>query len=133
MATYNIAVTKGFTYDTFLEALKGMWIKGVVAFFLQEFISVPIAMKILPHIVDTQNSKPLLIAVCRGGLLVFTMSPMMTLFATILNNGIGKNTLLLWLEQLTRNFAFSLFVQVFYVGPLVRVIHGKIFTKKVKN
>jgi hypothetical protein len=129
MTTYNIAMVTGLTYHTFLETVQTMWPALIAAFLLQKFVAGPVAMKLLPNIVDMQSSKPLFISVCMGGLTVLTMAPMMSLFGTLLRTGLGNETFLLWLQAVTRNFVFALCVQIFYVGPLVRLIHGKIFGK----
>jgi len=60
------------------------------------------------------------------------MAPMMTLYVSIYHMGLCPELLGHWLTKLVQNFPFALCAQVFYVGPLVRLIFRTIFKKQLK-
>lgn len=59
------------------------------------------------------------------------MAPLMSLAATILHNGLTIEVPILWLTALIKNFPMALFLQIFYVGPLVRLVFRTIFKPQV--
>lgn len=52
------------------------------------------------------------------------MAPIMTFLVFVFHNGLCENLLILWLPKLLINFQFAviLYLQLFYIGPLVRFI-----------
>lgn len=59
------------------------------------------------------------------------MAPMMTLYVSICHMGLCPELPGHWLTKLVQNFPFALCAQVFYVGPLVRLIFRTIFKKQL--
>ena len=59
------------------------------------------------------------------------MAPMMTLYVSIYHMGLCPELLGHWLMKLVQNFPFALCAQMFYVGPLVRLIFRTIFKKQL--
>ena len=59
------------------------------------------------------------------------MAPMMTLYVSIYHMGITPGLLDHWLTKLVQNFPFALCAQVFYVGPLVRLIFRTLFKNQL--
>ena len=59
------------------------------------------------------------------------MAPMMTLYVSVYHMGLCPELLGHWLMKLVQNFPFALCAQVFYVGPLVRLIFRTIFKKQL--
>jgi hypothetical protein len=56
------------------------------------------------------------------------MCPVMSFFGSVLFNFNGiENIIAKWLQIWVINFPMALFLQIFYVGPLVRLIFKKIF------
>lgn len=55
------------------------------------------------------------------------MAPLMSLAATILHNGLTIEVPLLWMNAIIKNFPMALFLQIFYVGPLVRLVFRTTF------
>jgi len=133
MTTYNLALRNGLSYATFLEALRTMWPRTIAAFILQRFAAGPAVKRLLPRIVDAAAAKPLMLAVCRAGCTTFIMAPMMTMFAALWNNGFVKEIPLIWLQNLVMNFPFALCIQVFYVGPFVRLVFRLLLRKPRKT
>jgi hypothetical protein len=130
MAAYNSALQNGLSYTTFPLVLRTMWPEAAAAFVLQRFAAGPAVKRLLPRIVDAASAKPLLVSVYTAGLTVFLMAPMMTLFVTLLKNGFVKEVPLAWLRNLAANFLFALCIQVFYVGPFVRLVFRLLFKKR---
>lgn len=59
------------------------------------------------------------------------MAPMMTLYVSIYHMGLTPGLLNHWLAKLVQNFPFALCAQIFYVGPLVRLIFRTLFRKQL--
>ena len=55
------------------------------------------------------------------------MCPIMSFIATVLFQGVNSDLIANWLQISVRNFPMALCWQIFYAGPLVRWIFGKIF------
>ena len=55
------------------------------------------------------------------------MCPIMSFIATVLFQGVNGDLIANWLQIAVRNFPMALCWQIFYAGPLVRWIFGKIF------
>lgn len=55
------------------------------------------------------------------------MCPIMSFIATVLFQGVNSDLIANWLQIAVRNFPMDLCWQIFYAGPLVRWIFGKIF------
>ena len=55
------------------------------------------------------------------------MCPIMSFIATVLFQGVNSDLIANWLQIAVRNFPMALCWQIFYAGPLVRWIFGKIF------
>ena len=55
------------------------------------------------------------------------MCPIMSFIATELLQGVNSDLIANWLQIAVRNFPMALCWQIFYAGPLVRWIFGKIF------
>ena len=58
---------------------------------------------------------------------VCCMCPIMSFIATVLFQGVNRDLIANWLQIAVRNFPMALCWQIFYAGPLVRWIFGKIF------
>ncbi|MDR1179282.1 MAG: DUF2798 domain-containing protein [Spirochaetales bacterium] len=129
MTLYNTVLQNGFSYSTFPASLQIMWPEALVAFILQRYVAKRIVKKLLPRLINVEDSKPLFISVSTAGLTVFLMAPMMTLSVTIMHNGITPQILIIWLKSLVLNFVFALCIQIFYVGPFVRFLFNLLFNK----
>ena len=133
MTFYNMVLVFGLSYSTFLNAFLGMWAEVIAAFLAQKFIAGPIAKKLTFRFFRPGVDKPIFMTLAMAGFTVCIMAPLMTLFVSILHNGLVKDLPLLWLPKLVQNFPFALCIQVFYVGPLVRLIFRTIFKKQLSN
>lgn len=130
MTVYNMALENGFTVFTLWNALRFMWPEVIVAFFVQRYIGKKVANRVLHKLIDVKTAKPSLISVCIAVGNVIIMAPCMTLLVNMMKGGIGTDLIDRWLPKLVVNFPFALCVQIFYVGPFVRLVYGLIFERK---
>lgn len=131
MTVYNIAYVNGFTYGCCYEALKTMWPEVIAAFIIVKFVANPIVNKLMHKVIDVESAKFTAVAIVRAGCTAFFMCPVMTLFVTILHNGITTQILILWIQKIIINFPFALLLQIFYLGPFVRYLFRIIFRKQL--
>ena len=130
MTCYNMALEFELSYETFINAIKGMWFETIVAFFAQKYIAGPLARKLTSRVFTPGVDKPIFILVAMACFTVCIMAPVMTLSVAFYHHGFVKEIIILWLEKLLVNFPFALIIQIFYVGPLVRLIFRTIFREK---
>ena len=110
MVVYNVALnTGGVSGETFLAALHELPIMVPIAFVLEFFVVGKIA-KILAFTV---------------------MRPIMSLAATILFK--DTKTFGTWIQTWGMNFPMAICYQMFYCGPLVRLIFRTIFCRSKKK
>ena len=133
MTLYNIAMDQGLSSSSFLLAARGMWQEAAAAFVLQTFAAGPMVRKLVPRLFQPETDRPILILLATAGCTVALMAPMMTLFVTLLHHGLNHRVILLWLPKLVLNFPFALCIQIFYVGPLVRLIFRTVFRKQLQQ
>lgn len=133
MTFYNMVLESGLSYSTFLNALLGMRAEAIGAFFAQKFIAGPFVKKMTSKFFKPGIDKQILIIAAMAGFTVSLMAPLMTLYVSILHNGLVKAIPLIWLPKLVLNFPFALCIQIFYVGPLVRLIFRTIFRKRLSG
>ncbi len=126
MTVYNAAIAHGLSWGTFLAALRTMWPEVAAAFLAQHFLGAPIAARLLPQIVDPADKRRIMVQVAMAGCMVFVMAPAMTLFVSVMHSGLTADMPLRWLERLAVNIPFAFFIQIFYVGPLVRLIYRSV-------
>ena len=58
------------------------------------------------------------------------MCPLMSFFATLFFKNAGNQFIAVWLETTAMNFPAAFFLQLIYVGPLVRFIFRHVFPEK---
>lgn len=131
MTFYNIVLEDGLKYSTFLNAFWNMWPEAIAAFIAQKLIAGPIAKRLAFRLFKPNVDKPIFITLAIAGFTVSIMAPIMTLFVTILHNGFIIAVPLIWLPKLAQNYPCALILQIFYIGPLVRLIFRTIFRKQL--
>jgi hypothetical protein len=131
MTLYNMALESGFNHASFINAFLGMWYEVIAAFLAQKFIAGPIVRKSVARMFKPGVDKPIFITLATAGLTVSMMAPMVTLFVTILHHGFTPDIVLLWLPKLVLNFPFALCLQVFYIGPFVRLVFRTLFKNQL--
>lgn len=128
MVVYNIAWSNGgLEPNTFYIALFELPIMVPIAFILEFFFVGNIVKKtVFRHM--NPNDKPIFITFFISALTVAWMCPLMSAIATIIFNGATPATFASkFFVIFARNIPMEFFWQLFYAGPLVRLI----FTKAV--
>lgn len=128
MIVYNVALnTGGVSGQTFLLATHEMIIMVPVAFVLEFFIVGKIAQK-LAFTVMKPTDRPQFITYAISICICCIMCPLMSLVATILFK--DTKTFATWAQTWAMNFPMAICYQMFYCGPLVRLIFRAIFREK---
>ncbi len=124
MVVYNVALNiGGVSSKTFLLALKELPIMVPIAFVLEFFVVGKVA-KILAFKVVTPQDRPQIITYAISICICCIMCPIMSLIATFL---FKTPSFGMWIQTWALNFPMAMFYQMFYCGPLVRLIFRTIF------
>ena len=129
MTFYNAGLERDITLSTFGYALTHMWPEVIGAFIAQRYIASPVVKRLVSRLFTQGEYKPIFIILATAGFTVSMMAPMMTLYVSIYHMGLTPGLLDHWLTKLIQNFPFALCAQIFYVGPLVRLIFRTLFKK----
>jgi hypothetical protein len=127
MIVYNVALNTGeVTGTTFLAALHELWIMAPIAFVLEFFVVGGLA-RMLAFKVVQPTDRPQIITYAISICICCIMCPVMSLIATFLFKTPSFGT---WVMTWALNFPMAICYQMFYCGPLVRLIFRTIFREK---
>jgi hypothetical protein len=127
MIVYNVALNTGEVAGyTFLAALEELPLTAAVAFVLEFFVVGKIAQK-LAFSVMKPTDRPQFITYAISICICCIMCPTMSLFATFVFKEPSFGT---WIKTWAMNFPMAILYQLFYCGPLVRLIFRTIFREK---
>ena len=130
MICYNISLNiGGMSNKVFLMAFGEMKIMWPVAFLLEFFIVDKLAHALAFRMV-TPNDRPIVITLAISAMIICIMCPVMSLIATVLFKNAGSNIISTWFQTTFFNFPVAFFWQMFYCGPCIRFIFGKMFSNK---
>lgn len=130
MVVYNVALnTGGVTGATFVMALHELPIMVPIAFILEFFIVGKLA-KMLAFTVVRPTDRPQVITYAISICICCIMCPTMSLIATFLFKTPSFGT---WVQTFGMNFPMAICYQMFYCGPLVRLIFRLIFRRNEKK
>lgn len=130
MVVYNVALnTGGVSSQTFLLALRELPIMVPVAFVLEFFIVGRISKKLAFTVVQPTD-RPQVITYAISICICCIMCPTMSLIATFLFKEPSFGT---WIQTWAMNFPMAMCYQMFYCGPLVRLIYRLIFCRNNKE
>lgn len=128
MIVYNVAFNMGgVSGETFIAALHELPVMGPIAFILEFFVVGKIAGK-LAFTVMRPDDRPQFITYAISLCICCIMCPIMSLIATILFK--DTKTFGTFIQTLGMNFPMAILYQMFYCGPLVRLIFRTIFKEK---
>ena len=99
----------------------------IAGFILELFVVGRIVPGLAFRIVTPGKERPIAVILVISSLTVCFMCPIMSFIATVLFQGVNRDLIANWLQISVRNFPMALCWQIFYAGPLVRWIFGKIF------
>jgi hypothetical protein len=129
MIVYNVALNTGeVTGVTFVAALHELWFMAPIAFILEFFIVGKLA-KALAFSVVQPTDRPQLITYAISICICCIMCPTMSLIATLL---FKEPSFGMWIKTWAMNFPMAILYQMFYCGPLVRLIFRLIFRNNNK-
>lgn len=124
MIVYNVALNmRGISTGTFFAALHELPVMAPIAFILEFFVVGKIA-KMLAFKVIRPDDRPQFITYAISICICCIMCPVMSLIATILFKEPGMGT---WIQTWAMNFPMAILYQMFYCGPVVRLIFRFIF------
>ncbi|MBE5990397.1 MAG: DUF2798 domain-containing protein [Paenibacillaceae bacterium] len=124
MIVYNVALNmRGITAGTFTAALHELPVMAPIAFILEYFVVGKIAKKLAFKVIRPDD-RPQFITYAISICICCIMCPVMSLIATILFKEPGIGT---WLQTWAMNFPMAILYQMFYCGPVVRLVFRLIF------
>ena len=128
MIVYNVAIAMhGMANQTFLIALHELPIMAPIAFVLEFFIVGKIA-KMLAFKVVRPTDRPQVITYAISICICCIMCPVMSFIAMLLFK--DTKSFAMWIQTWGMNFPMAVLYQMFYCGPLVRLIFRTIFREK---
>ena len=128
MVVYNITLDKGaLTNDVFFIALFELPIMCVVGFIIESLIAGKLAQKMAFRFVTPGKDSQIMIILSISAMTVVCMCPLMSLVATCLFKGIDSQIIAKWIQLTVTNFPMALCWQIFFAGPVVRFLFGRIF------
>ena len=130
MTVYTIAMKfGGLDYNVFALAIREMWVEYVVVFLLIFFVITKLAQKLAFRIITPGVDKPIFLILAIQCFTVCLIVPAITLFATFFHNGFTSTWFCQWIQLAFLCFPVALCLQVFFVGPLVRLVFRTIFSE----
>lgn len=135
MIVYNVAISSadGLVNQTFLVALKEFLLEGIIVFVLAYFVASPIAKKLAFRIVNPKDDNKMFIILSIQTFTVLTMVGLMSIYALFAQHLINNNVMCNYIVLYCKNFIMAYFLQVFFVGPLVRNVFRIIFKKQLQS
>lgn len=129
MVVYNISIDRGgLTNDIFGLALRELVIMGPIAFVLEILVAGRISQKLAFRVFKPGQDKMILVILAVSAITVCLMCPMMSFVATLLfKGGFDSQIIASWVQTTAMNFPMALCWQIFFAGPFVRLIFGKMF------
>ena len=132
MTVYTIALNYGaLSYQVFSMAMKEMWLEYIVVFCLIFFLITNTAKRLAFRIINPECTQSIYIILVIQCLTVCQIVPVITLFATLIHNGISVDWFCQWIQLAVICFPMALCLQIFFVGPLVRLIFRNIFKNQM--
>ena len=131
MTIYTISLKFGsLNYEVFYLAIKEMWLEYLVVFCLIFFLITNTAKKLAFRIIQPGSMPPIFTILSIQCFTVCQIVPIITLFATLVHNGLTRDWFCQWLQLAVLCFPMALCTQLFFAGPLVRLIFRTIFKEK---
>ncbi len=132
MTCYTVSFNLGgFSYLVMALAIREMWVEYVVVFLLIYFLISNLARKLTFHIINPKEVPGVVVILGMQTFTVALIVPIITLFATFLHGGATADWFTNWLALWVKCLPMAFFLQVLYVGPLVRLIFRTIFKKQL--
>lgn len=122
MGVYNVALhAGGLDYGVFAQAARSFPLEWLIGFCFALLLASPLAAK-LAFRVARPSDRPIFIILCIQSFTVCVMVPLMSLVGVLESAGLSANLPMHWLQTVVPNFWMAYPLQIFVVGPLVRLI-----------
>lgn len=129
MTLYNKVIDHGsFVNETFMIALKGMWIEYIFSFLCAFFISSHVAKFFAFRIVDS-NDRQIFIIFAIQIFTVVSQVALMSVLGVIERYGITNQFIPNYIITYCSNFLMALPAQLFISGPLTRFLFRLLFRR----
>ena len=133
MVCYNIALDQGgLSNAVFAMALHELPIMIPIAFVLEFLVVGRVAQKLAFRMISTERDPMILVILAISAMTVCLMCPCMSFAATVLFKHPGSELLSAWLQTTALNFPMALCWQIFFAGPLVRLVFRTLFRNQLR-
>ena len=133
MEFYNTGLRMGqMTNAGFLAAFQEMIFMLPICFVMGFCIVDRIAPKVASSMATPGKDSPILVTTVRAGVTVAMMCPIMSFWATVIFQRPGVEFLGTWFQTIVINFPMAFFWQVFFCGPLVRLLFRTLFRSQLR-
>lgn len=131
MTVYTVSIeTGGLTYGAFAVSIKEMWVEYVIVFVLIFFVITNAAKKLALRIISPEKYDPIVLIIAIQSFTVMCIVPPITLAAVFLHDGFTADWFAKWITKAALCFPAAYFLQVFFVGPLVRTVFSLMFKNR---
>lgn len=128
MTVYTVSLKfGGLSDEVFALAIREMWLEFLVVFCLIFFIITETAKKMAFRIITPGSVPPIFTVLSIQCFTVCQIVPVITLFATLVHNGLTADWFCQWIQLAVLCFPVALCLQLFFVGPLVRRVFRALF------
>ncbi len=126
MICYNMALAMGgLSTEIFVGAVRELAIMGPIAFVLDLVVVSRLAGRGAASIVELDREPRFHMVLAISSISVLLMCPLMSLVATLLFKNPGDQVVAMWFQTTALNFPMAFCWQIFYAGPLVRFLFGR--------
>ncbi len=132
MTAYSISIEMGgFSTAILGTTIREMWIEYIIVLIIAHFIVSKTAVFLAKRIIDPAKNPPIFFILAVQSFMVCQMVPIITLIVTFLHGGFAGDWFGSWIQTAVLSFPMAYVIQIFYVGPLVRLIFRTIFRKQL--
>ena len=132
MICYNMALPAGGLQPYMLiEGARSLPLLGLIAFAVEFFFVEKLAKKCALRMCDPKTEHPFHFILAMAAATICMMCPIMSFITMLMyhNPGLHPELLTVWLSTAAKNFPMALCWQIFFAGPLVRLIFRLIFER----
>lgn len=132
MELYNVARKMGgMSNSVFLPALIETSYMCLFVFVISSLLGNKVGQKLAFKHVTPGKDNPFFITIMISSCTVGFMCPAMSLVATVIFSGISNQFVANWFATIVKNFPMAIFWQLFFAGPIVRLLFRTIFRKQL--
>lgn len=132
MELYNVSIKLGgMSNQVFWPALKETGYMCLIVFAFSNLFGNRLGHKLATRHLSPGKDNPYLVVLMTGCCTVLVMCPAMSLVATVLFQGVDRGFLANWMATVAKNFPMALLWQLFFAGPVTRVLFRRIFRRQL--